>query len=250
MSLPTVLFSCAHPDDESFMAGGLIASLTTKGVRVVLSSATSGQAGSMGEPPLCSRGDLSRIRAAELRTAAEILGIHEVILLGYEDRQLAEVKAEDIRCRLVGLIRRHRPDVVFTFDPNGFNGHPDHVAISRFTSDAVQAAADSRWCPAAGAAHSVRRLLWTAPVHIAELAASPDPHALAGVDFLIDVAAWGEQKARALRAHRTQHMPIGRHYFEVPDPEAALRREAFRQAWGPPLARRPSDNIFEGISAE
>jgi hypothetical protein len=69
------------------------------------------------------------------------------------------------------------------------------------------------------------------------------------VDFLIDVGPWGDKKATALRAHRTQHVPIGRHYFEVPNPPEVLRREAFRQAWGPELARRPSADIFEGLSA-
>jgi N-acetylglucosamine malate deacetylase 2 len=225
------------------MAGGLIASLTARGVHVALVSATAGGAGSVGEPALCTRAELTGVREAELRAAASRLGIAEVTLLGYEDRRLAEAKPDEIRAQLVAIIRRHRPEVVFTFDPNGFNGHSDHVAISRFTSDAVQAAADSRW--GNGSPHSVRRLLWTSPVHVAELAASSDPASLPGVDFLLDIRSYSEAKAAALRAHRTQHVPIGRHYFDVPDPAATLAREAFRQGWGPPLARRPSSDIFE-----
>lgn len=232
------------------MAGGLIASLSARGVHVVLACATSGGAGSMGEPPLCSRAELPAVRAAELRSAAAVLGISEVILLGYEDRHLAECRPDEIRWRLVELIRRHKPDVAFTFDPNGFNGHPDHVAISRFTADAVQSAADPRWYPDAGPPCSVGRLLWTPPVHIAELAASDDPASLPGVDFLIDVAPWSAAKAAALRAHRTQHVPIGRHFFAVADPAATLRCEAFRQGWGPPLLRRPSADIFEELDIQ
>ena len=87
--------------------------------------------------PLSPRGRAS--------SAADILGISEVHLLDYQDTRLAEAPIDQIRGELVALIRRHRPHVVITFDPNGMNGHADHVAISRFTMDAVAAAADPRW---------------------------------------------------------------------------------------------------------
>ena len=96
----TVLLSCAHPDDESFIIGGILRRYAEEGVRLVLSSATSGQAGSMGDPPLCSREELARVREDELREAARILGIGEVHLLGYQDRQLAEAPVEELRARL------------------------------------------------------------------------------------------------------------------------------------------------------
>lgn len=90
------------------------------------------------------------MREAELRRAAEILGIASVDLLGYRDKQLASAPHAEVREKLVRLLRRHRPQVVVTFDPNGSNAHTEHVAVSRFTSDAVQAAADGRFFPEAG----------------------------------------------------------------------------------------------------
>jgi LmbE family N-acetylglucosaminyl deacetylase len=243
----TVLLSCAHPDDESFIIGGILRRYAEEGVRLVLSSATSGQAGSMGDPPLCSREELARVREDELREAARILGIGEVHLLGYQDRQLAEAPVEELRARLVRLIRDCRPEVVITFDPHGVNGHTDHVAISRFTSDAVNAAADPRWLPEAGAPHKVSRLVWTAPLRVYALGSLADPAAEPGIDFLFDIRPWSRYKAEALRAHRTQHKSVNRHFFDCPDLDSRLHFEALRQAWGPPLERRPEDDLFAGL---
>jgi N-acetylglucosamine malate deacetylase 2 len=243
----TIFLSCAHPDDESFILGGLLRKYAERGVRIVLSSATSGQAGALGDPPLCAREELGRVREGELREAARILGIAEVHLLGYEDKGLAHAPAEEIRARLVGLIRGCRPDIVITFDPNGVNVHPDHVAISRFTGDAVQAAADPRWLPETGPPHTVRRLLWTAPQRVYSLGSMADPGAAPGVDFLFDIRPWSRFKADALRAHRTQHKSVNRHFFDCPDLEERLSFEALRQAWGPPLGRRPERDLLAGM---
>src|SRR5262245_34721061 len=114
------------------------------GARIVLATATLGERGKCGDPPLCTPEELPAVRARELRDAAAIVGFEEVYRLGYRDKELASAPADEIRRTLVTIIRNERPTVVFTFDPNGMNGHPDHVAISRFTGDAVAAAADSR----------------------------------------------------------------------------------------------------------
>lgn len=243
----TILLSYAHPDDETFTAAGIIRKYADTGAAIVLSSATPGQAGSPGDPPLCAREELGRVREGELREAARILGIREVHFFGYEDRRLADAPPEEIRARLVALIRRARPDVVITWDPNGVNLHPDHVAISRFTSDAVSAAADQRWLPDLGPPHAVRRLLWTAPLRVYALGLLPDPGREPGVDFLFDIRPWSRHKADALRAHRTQHKSVDRHFFDCPDLDRRLACEALRQAWGPPLARRPESDIFAGL---
>ena len=146
MPIPArILVSLAHPDDETFVAAGLARRHVERGAKVVLVTATRGDAGRVGNPPLCVRDALPTLREAELRRAADILGISEVHLLDHQDTRLAEAPIDQIRGELVALIRRHRPHVVITFDPNGMNGHADHVAISRFTMDAVAAAADPRW---------------------------------------------------------------------------------------------------------
>src|SRR5919201_1393750 len=137
----TILLSFAHPDDESFFPAGIACAYAARGARVVLSCATRGEAGSAGHPPLATREELPKLREQELRDAAAVLGISHLTLLDYRDRELADAPTEEIRAKLVRLTREHRPQVVITFDPDGGNRHPDHVAISRFTADAVTAAA-------------------------------------------------------------------------------------------------------------
>src|SRR6187455_483953 len=118
-----ILLIFAHPDDESFVAGGMARRYADAGATIALISATHGEAGAAGDPPLCSREELPARRAAELSDAATILGIAPVHLLGYRDKHLSEAPPQVIREELVALIRRHRPHVVITFDPNGGHGH-------------------------------------------------------------------------------------------------------------------------------
>src|SRR5687767_744689 len=145
-----LLFIYAHPDDESFGVAGIAKMHAERGTDVAIVTATRGDAGRAGEPPICSRAELPARREAELREAARILGINHVTVLDYLDKHLADAPVDKIRRELVRAIRSHRPHVVVTFDPDGANRHPDHVAMSRFASDAVGAAADPRWYPDAG----------------------------------------------------------------------------------------------------
>lgn len=242
-----LLLIYAHPDDESFGVAGISKMYAERGVEIALVTATRGDAGRAGEPPLCSRADLPARREAELREAASILGIGEVTLLDYLDKHLAEAPTAKIRGELVHAIRRHRPQVVVTFDPDGVNQHPDHITISRFVSDAIAAAGDPRWYPEAGEPHLVQRLLWTTPVLPWDAPKSPNLAKEPGIDFLIDISKYRDTKAAALRAHRTQHVSIDRHFFNLPDVEKILSVETFRQAFGPPLPARPLDDLFESL---
>jgi N-acetylglucosamine malate deacetylase 2 len=243
----TVLFSYAHPDDESFAGSGLAMQCASEGGRAVLVTATLGQRGKLGDPPVCRPEDVEAHRAGELREACRIIGIDELHLLGQEDGALADAPAESMRQALVRLIRRYAPAIVVSFDPNGLNRHPDHLAIARFTLDAVAAAADPRWYPADGSPHVVKRLLWTPPVppwqvrQVARLEDEP------GVDFVVDVSAWADRRAAALRAHRSQHLSIDRCFFSQPDVAEILKVEVYRQGLGPPLARRPERDVFAGL---
>ena len=210
-------------------------------------SATRGDAGRVGEPPLCRREELPAVREAELRRAAGILGIADVRLLDYRDKHLAEAPAAGIRDVLVRRIREHRPHVAISFDPAGMNGHADHVAIAGFVVDAVTAAADPRWAGAAEQPYRVPRLLWNAPIPPWEVTRPRSLGTEPGVDFVIDVAPQRAAKAAALRAHRTQQVPIDRCFFSKPDVDRILGIEAFRQAWGPALPRVPADDVLAGI---
>ncbi|HSJ97102.1 MAG TPA: PIG-L deacetylase family protein [Myxococcota bacterium] len=246
----TLLLSFAHPDDESFLAGGSACRYAAAGFRVVLASATRGESGKAGDPPLCPPGELADLRERELREAAAILGIAEVHFLGYRDRELAAAPPDAIRQQLVALIRRERPPVVLTFDPNGANLHPDHVAISRFTIDAVAAAGDPRWFPGARPPHIVPRLLWVPGRHPWEWAREANPGGRPGVDFAIDVSGWRDRKLAALQAHRTQDASVRRHFLDRADRDRVLSVEFFRQAGGPTLPTRPLADLFEGIGRE
>jgi LmbE family N-acetylglucosaminyl deacetylase len=216
---------------------------------VALICATRGEAGKAGDAAISGAPtDLARAREAELREAARIIGINHVHLLDYRDRELSNAPPAEIRRQLVALIRQYRPDVVLTFDANGFNAHPDHIAISRFTTDALAAAADARWLPETGAAHQVQRLIWTPPIPPWEAADSGNLVAEPGVDFVIDISRWRDRKAAALRAHRTQHLSIDRHFLNKPNLDAILAIESYRQAWGPALEVRPVGDVFVGIT--
>ena len=218
-----------------------------QGVRTVLVTATRGDKGKPGDPPLCERDQLPIVREAELRRAAEIIGIDAVHVLDYRDQELAAAPRDQIRAELVGFIRQYRPDIVLTFDPNGFNAHPDHIAISRFASEAIGAASDPRWHPEAGRPHAVTRLLWTPPIPPWESARAADLPAHPGIDFILDISPWRDVKAHALRTHRTQHLPIDRYFFSQPDVANILSVETYRHAWGPPLSGRPVSDIFDGM---
>jgi LmbE family N-acetylglucosaminyl deacetylase len=253
MSKPTqrrLLLVFAHPDDETVFAAGLACRTVAEGGRVALCTATPGELGKLGEPPVCGRERLGAVRQAELMDACGLLGISSLRVLGYQDRSLAVAPADTVRRQLVEAVRTVRPQVVVTFDPNGSNLHPDHVAISRFTSDAVAAAADARWYPDVGRAHAVSRLAWTLPVRPWEVLRRTDPALEPGADFVLDMAPFADRKASALRAHRTQHLSMERIFFSKPDVARLLSVEMFRQAFGPPVVARPTDDLFAGIAPE
>jgi LmbE family N-acetylglucosaminyl deacetylase len=133
----------AHPDDESLGFGGTLAKYAAEGIETYLVTATRGENGRFG--PRGERGDpaeVRRVREAELRAAANVLGIAEVSILGYPDGAVDRVEAATVIPAIVAHIRRIRPDVVVTFGPDGAYGHPDHIAISQFTTSAVVCAAD------------------------------------------------------------------------------------------------------------
>jgi len=244
-----ILFVFAHPDDESFSGAGTAMKYAAAGVRSVLVTATRGERGKAGDPPICAPDDLPACRERELREAGRIIGFDELHILDYRDRELAEAPPDDIRRSLVSVIRRVRPSVVATFDPNGFNRHPDHVAISRFASDAITASADPRWHPDAGQPHVVPRLVWTPPIAAWEAGAVDRIEERGGADFVLDVSSSRDRRRAALKAHRSQHLSIDRLFFSRSDLDRVLGVEAWRQAWGPPLAQRPSADLFEGIDA-
>ncbi|MEJ2082998.1 MAG: PIG-L family deacetylase, partial [Acidobacteriota bacterium] len=128
----------AHPDDESLGMGGTLAKYAAEGVETFLVTATRGERGRYGDlPDRPSLEEVGVIREGELRAAARVLGIREVSLLGYLDGDLDQMSPEEVIRRIAYEIRRLRPHVVVTFGPDGAYGHPDHIAISQFTTAAL-----------------------------------------------------------------------------------------------------------------
>lgn len=233
-----LLFLFAHPDDETFIAGGTIAKYAAAGVEIGVICATRGERGKTGD--ICSREDLAGVREAELRDAAQILGIRYLQILSYDDQALASAPPDEIRHTMVAAVRRQRPQIAITFDPNGMNLHVDHIAISRFASDAVAAAADPRWYPETGERHAVERMLWCGPGRVFDLGGMETIAGRAGVDFLIDTSPYRDKKNAALRAHRTQYAGLKKLFRD--DTTTAL--EAFRVAWGPRPCTIPAADLF------
>lgn len=140
MRRPAVLAVFAHPDDETLAAGALLAKLAAAGVDTHLVTATAGEDGWKGSPRPHPQ-QIARHREIELRAAAHVLGVQTVRLLGYADGKLEDAPEEAVIGVIAARIREVRPEAVLTFGPDGMTGHPDHAAISRFTTAAVTAAA-------------------------------------------------------------------------------------------------------------
>lgn len=134
--LGTVLMIWAHPDDETYLAGGLSAVLTDAGQRVVCITATRGEAGVAGSPAAL-RDELAEVRTVELEAALRILGVEEHHWLDYPDGGCADIDADTAAARIGRVLDDVRPDTVVTFGPDGFTGHPDHRAMSRWTDLAL-----------------------------------------------------------------------------------------------------------------
>jgi LmbE family N-acetylglucosaminyl deacetylase len=160
----------AHPDDESLGVGGTLAKYASEGVDVFLLTATRGESGRYrghrsGEHQHPGSSTLAKIREKELRAAASVLGIREVSLLDYRDQELDRANPREAISGIVEHVRRIRPDVVLTFGPDGAYGHPDHIAISQFTTAAIVAAADPGFSSDGGstaAPHAVSKLYYIA----------------------------------------------------------------------------------------
>jgi LmbE family N-acetylglucosaminyl deacetylase len=140
--LGTILGIWAHPDDEAYLSGGLMAIARDHGLRVVCVTATRGELGTP-DPVTWPPRRLAREREGELANCLEILGVTEHHWLGYRDGQCAAVPQADAVAQLCDVIARVDPDTVLTFGPDGITGHPDHQAVSAWTAVAFDRSASS-----------------------------------------------------------------------------------------------------------
>jgi LmbE family N-acetylglucosaminyl deacetylase len=134
-----VVVVSAHPDDPEFGFGSIVAKLTDEGVDAFYVICTDGSQG--GDDPSLIDAELTSMRYAEQRAAAEILGVKEVAFLGFRDGQL--LASIELRRAITREIRRFKPDLVMTHMPLralsvGITAsHPDHIATGAATLSAV-----------------------------------------------------------------------------------------------------------------
>src|SRR5688500_16193141 len=138
--LGTLLGIWAHPDDEAYLSGGLMALARDVGSRVTCVTATRGELGTP-DPQSWPSARLAVERTDELRRSLEILGVGEHHWLGYQDGRCADVDAAVAVGELCALIADVRPQTVLTFGPDGQTGHPDHRAVSAWVTEAFDRAA-------------------------------------------------------------------------------------------------------------
>src|SRR5687767_5080808 len=138
--LGTILGIWAHPDDEAYLSGGLMAMARDVGSRVVCVTATRGELGTP-DPETWPPQRLAAERTVELARCLEVLGVSEHHWLGYGDGRCADAPASEAAGSLCDRIDALRPDTVLTFGPDGITGHPDHQAVSAWVTAAFDRAA-------------------------------------------------------------------------------------------------------------
>ena len=168
----TLVLTGAHPDDETLGIGGTLAQYAAAGYKVYYVCGTRGEVGEVAPEFMKGYASIAELRTHELECAARVLGLADVIYLGYRDsgmagtndnkhtKALAAAPVEEVAKRIVEIIRRLKPEVIITSDPRGGYGHPDHIAIHRATVIAYKAAGDPQKYPECGPAFQPQKLYY------------------------------------------------------------------------------------------
>ncbi|MEM8535123.1 MAG: PIG-L deacetylase family protein [Chloroflexota bacterium] len=194
-----ILSITAHPDDSEFSVAGSMAQWIDDGAEGFYCIVTDGSSGS--NEPDQNLAELVRIRHAEQRAAAKVLGVQEVIFLDFPDGTLEPTM--ELRRELTRVIRRIKPDRVIVSDPtevfygDSYINHPDHRAAAEAAIYAVFPSAVSR------------------PIFPELLAEGLEPHQVkelyiwgsASSDMHIDISKTMERKIESLRCHKSQVDP-------------------------------------------
>jgi N-acetyl-1-D-myo-inositol-2-amino-2-deoxy-alpha-D-glucopyranoside deacetylase len=289
MTTRRLLLVHAHPDDETVGTGATMARYAAEGAEVTLVTCTLGEEGEVRVPLYAElaadRGDqLGGYRIAELRDACRELGVTDHRFLGgpgrYRDsgmmglpqnenpRSFWQADLDEAAGRLVEILREVRPQVVLTYDPNGFYGHPDHIQAHRVAMRGVELAADPAAFGEHGDAWQVQKVYWTAVpksflaagierfadsaenpfggvTDVADLPfGTPDEDIAAEIDGSAHTGA----KLAAMRAHATQ-IAADDWLFTLADlgGDGALGREHYTLAVGEKaVADGWEDDLFAG----
>ena len=270
----TLMAVHAHPDDEATGTGGVLARYSAEGIRTVLVTCTDGGCGDgpggakPGEPghdPVA----VAALRRQELKASCDVLNITHLETLDYADSGMMgwatndapesfwRTPVEESAARLAELMRRYEPDVVVTYDENGFYGHPDHIQANRVTVAALaltELTPKVYWTTVPRSA--MRKFMetmrefdseWTEP-DPAEVEALPEI-GLPDEDITtwVDVSEFGGQKFDALAAHASQGENI---FFLKMGPERfteLMGVETFVRVQDRTGASVPENDLFAGL---
>jgi LmbE family N-acetylglucosaminyl deacetylase len=217
------LVTVAHPDDETFGTGSVIAGLVAAGAHVTVCCATRGEE---GEDPfgLVQGADLGDVREGELRAAGAVLGVHDFVLLGLRDsgmtgdageETLAGAPVAEVVRRVSAVIDDVRPTVVVTLDPDHGDGHRDHVRIGEATVEACRGREGVDvyyWVLSRDLLRAWFAELARMNPDAAHLALDVDQQGVGRIDddvaVVLDSTPYREVRERAMREHATQKPPF------------------------------------------
>jgi LmbE family N-acetylglucosaminyl deacetylase len=215
-----VLAVCAHPDDESFGLGAVLAAFSQQGTRVRVLCFTHGEASTLGQTHRC----LGQARAEEFRAAAEVLGVHRAELLSYPDGRLGDVSPGELAGLAADAVAG--ADLLLVFDQGGITGHPDHC---RATEAAITA----------GTACRVPVLAWALPKEVAiqlntEFGTGFMGRVFSDLDVVIEVDRVRQRAAIACHASQSSGNPVLWRRLALLGEREHLRWLSHRMAFGAP----------------
>jgi LmbE family N-acetylglucosaminyl deacetylase len=270
----TLMAVHAHPDDEATATGGILARSAAEGIQTVLVTCTDGacgdgpggvKPGEAGHDPAA----VVTMRRRELEASCEVLNVTHLELLGYADSGMMgwptnaapgsfwTTPVDDAAARLGELIQRYQPDVVVTYDENGFYGHPDHIQAHRITMAAVASTgvpAKVYWSTAPRSKMQefgqVMRELGADWEDLEPSTDGAEPTIGLPDDEIttwVDITEFGSQKYDALEAHASQSeniffLRMGKERFGQ-----MLGIETFIRVHDTTGAVLPEDDLFAGL---
>lgn len=196
----TILVFTPHPDDDTFMCGGIMKLLAQNGNKVMVAIYTNDDKGSLDLEMTSER--LARIRRAEEEAACEVLGIpkENLIWLGYEDGNFEYADPQRVRGEACRLMKLYRPDAVFTIDPGDESERwhkTDHRMAAFVTKDAFIASEWHLYYPQ----HLLDEGLKPYRIPLAFYYYSTSPN------YTVDITAVVEDKVKAAASHVSQFSP-------------------------------------------
>jgi len=250
MRQPGLLVVTAHPDDETLIAGGVLAAASAAGVPTAVACLTRGELGRLRDRRLLNGRTLAATRRDELHDACARLGVGSVHCFARADGYLPFVRRSAIVAQLARTIAAHAPAAVVTFGEDGLYHHPDHIAVHEYTLAALR----QLWREPRGTSPGpvLYEAVWPSRVTVSAaraLARLGRPGELWGIapeDFGVDelagavrmdVRPFAATKQQALRCHRTQVGP--RHLLAGLPPGLATRYLGYE--WFRPRAPARAD---------